>query len=156
MISTSLIVMIITTILSFVFKYASMRLENDRVKNEMMIKGLNAQAEVTDQARQHKDKGFQYTRRFIAIALTLCVVVIPMVWPVFTSVYLPGFAANFPELAGTTFGYTELQPGFWPFTVDSTETVWRNFNGLVVTPWHTDMFGAVIGMYFGDRMSKTK
>lgn len=148
--------MLISSALTFFFKYLMYKQDVQRDRDEMMLKTGTAQADTTHQARTYDNKGFQYTRRFIAIALTLCVIVIPMVWPVIAATLIPNMI-DAEKAIGITFGYTEIKSGFWPFSSDSTETIWREFGtNIVITPWHADMFAAVIGMYFGDRFSQRR
>ena len=49
------------------------------------IAGLSAQSEATDMARKYENKGFQITRRVIAISSVLAVIVwpkvVPVLWP---------------------------------------------------------------------------
>lgn len=150
MITSSLIIAAISTVTGAVFKLIATKMENARAIEEAKLKALNAKATVTKDAREYENKGFQFTRRFIAIATTICVIVIPFVavlWSMFS--FAPIGSASLPPIV---FGYEVIHSGFWPFTSNTTETVWKEFYGLVITPWHTEMFAWIMGLYFGNRL----
>ena len=88
-------------------------------------------------ARQVKDKGFQWTRRIIALSAIFAIVVLPKL----VAVYYPD--------VDVTVGYTNWKPGFW-FLVEARERFeWITFQGLVITQLDTNLVSAIIGMYFG-------
>ena len=62
------------------------------------IEGLSAQSEATDLARRYENKGFQVTRRIIALASVGAIIV----WPKVVAVF-------WPEIP-VTVGYTEWRP----------------------------------------------
>jgi len=93
-------------------------------------------------ARKVKDKGFQWTRRIIALAAIFAIVVLPKLVAVF-----------YPEV-DVTVGYTNWRPGFW-FLVEGRERFeWITFQGLVITQLDTNLVSAIIGMYFGGSLVK--
>ena len=93
-------------------------------------------------ARQVKDKGFQWTRRIIALSAIFAIVVLPKLVAVF-----------YPEV-DVTVGYTNWKPGFW-FLVEARERFeWITFQGLVITQLDTNLVSAIIGMYFGGSLVK--
>ena len=106
------------------------------------IDGLAAQTKATDVARRYENKGFQVTRRIIALSAVGAVIVWPKIVPVF-----------WPEIL-VTVGYTEWHPGFLFFTEGNEETLWRSMSGLILTPLDTHLLSAIIGMYFGASMVK--
>ena len=106
------------------------------------IEGLSAQSEATDLARRYENKGFQVTRRIIALSAVGAIIV----WPKVVAVF-------WPEIP-VTVGYTEWNPGFLFFTEGTEETTWQALSGLVITPLDTHLLGAIIGMYFGASMVK--
>lgn len=106
------------------------------------IEGLSAQSEATDLARRYENKGFQVTRRIIALSAVGAIIV----WPKVVAVF-------WPEIP-VTVGYTEWNPGFLFFTEGLEETTWQVLTGLVITPLDTHLLGAIIGMYFGASMVK--
>lgn len=150
MITSSVIIGLGSAVITGVFKLIAMKLEAAREQREAELKAMNAKAQVTKDAREYNNKGFQFTRRFIAIATTLCVMVVPfaaVLYGMFS--YAPLGATSMPPI---TFGYEVVEQGFWPFTKDATITHWEQFRGIVITPWHTEMFAWIMGMYFGNRM----
>jgi len=105
------------------------------------IDGLSAQSEATDLARRYENKGFQVTRRIIALSAVGAVIV----WPKVVAVF-------WPEVS-VTVGYTEWNPGFL-FFEGSEETTWQAVKGLVLTPLDTHLLSAIVGLYFGASMVK--
>jgi len=106
------------------------------------IEGLSAQSKATDLARRYENKGFQVTRRIIALSAVGAIIV----WPKAVAVF-------WPEIP-VTVGYTEWNPGFLFLTEGTEETRWVGLSGLVITPLDTHLLGAIIGMYFGASMVK--
>jgi hypothetical protein len=106
------------------------------------IDGLSAQSEATDLARRYENKGFQVTRRIIALAAVFAVIV----WPKIVVVF-------WPEIP-VTVGYTEWNPGFLFLTEGTETTTWQSLSGLVLTPLDTHLLGAIVGLYFGASMVK--
>jgi CDP-diglyceride synthetase len=152
MITSSLIIGLGSMVFSWIAKLIAIKMQGTKELREAELKALNARAQVTRDAREHKSTGFQFTRRFIAVCLTICVIVLPFVAPLYYQYMYPIDILNADMQPAIWFGYNVVETGFWPFTSDVTTTTWREFRGLVITPWHTDMFAWVMGMYFGNRM----
>ena len=93
-------------------------------------------------ARNNKDKGFQWTRRIIALTAVFSIVVLPKLVAVFA-----------PDVL-VTVGYTQFKPGFLFFTKDVEIFKWITFEGLVITQLDTNLVSAIIGMYFGGSLVK--
>ena len=74
-------------------------------------------------ARNNKDKGFQWTRRIIALTAVFSIIVLPKLVAVFA-----------PDVF---------------FTQDVEIFKWITFEGLVITQLDTNLVSAIIGMYFG-------
>ena len=68
------------------------------------ITGLAARSKATDLARKYDNKGFQITRRIIALSAVFAVIIWPKIVPVL-----------FPDVP-VVVGYTEWNPGFLFFT----------------------------------------
>lgn len=153
MFTFSLVIGIVTTVLSWLAKLLTMRMQNNKDIREAELKALNAKATVTKEAREYNNKGFQFTRRFIAVAVTLCVMVAPFAAVMWYQYTYPIDVINNGLMPHIYFGYDVIDKGWWPFTADSTVTKWKEFDGFVITPWHTEMFSWVMGMYFGDRLA---
>jgi hypothetical protein len=152
MFSSSLIIGLATMALSWVAKLIAMKMQGNKELREAELKALNARAQVTKDAREYSNKGFQITRRIIAIATTLCVMVLPFVAILWYQWMYPIDIVTGGMTPSVWFGYNVVDSGFWPFTSDETTTVWKEFKGMVITPWHTEMFAWIMGMYFGNRM----
>tara|TARA_S200002703_G_scaffold22131_1_gene18821 strand:+ start:16471 stop:16911 length:441 start_codon:yes stop_codon:yes gene_type:complete len=105
------------------------------------IDGLSAQSEATDLARRYENKGFQMTRRLIALAAVGSIIV----WPKVVTVF-------WPEIQ-VTVGYTSWNPGFL-FFEGSEEVKWQVVKGLVLTPLDTHLLSAITGLYFGASIVK--
>ena len=89
------------------------------------IEGLAAQSKATNLARRYENKGFQITRRIIALSAVGAIIVWPKVIAVF-----------WPEIP-VTVGYTEWNPGFLFFTEGTELVKWQAMKGLVITPLDT-------------------
>ena len=100
------------------------------------------QLQAVEAARNVKDKGFQWTRRIIALTAVFSIVVLPKLVAVFA-----------PDVL-VTVGYTEFKPGFLFFTKDVEIFKWVTFEGLVITQLDTNLVSAIIGMYFGGSLVK--
>jgi len=103
---------------------------------------LSAQSKATDMARRYENKGFQITRRIIALSAVGAIIVWPKVIAVF-----------WPEIP-VTIGYTEWSPGFLFFTEGKELVKWQALKGLVITPLDTHLLSAIVGLYFGASMVK--
>jgi len=106
------------------------------------IEGLSAQSKATDVARRYENKGFQVTRRIIALSAVGAIIVWPKVIAVF-----------WPEIP-VTIGYTEWNPGFLFITEGKELVKWQALKGLVITPLDTHLLSAIVGLYFGSSMVK--
>ena len=106
------------------------------------ITGLSAQTEATDLARKYENKGFQVTRRIIALSAVFAVIVWPKVVPVL-----------FPDVP-VVVGYTQWNPGFLFFTEGTESVTWQHMKGLVLTSLDTHLLSAIVGLYFGASMVK--
>ena len=93
-------------------------------------------------ARDVKDKGFQWTRRIIALTSVFAIVLLPKL----VAVYYPDVAV--------TVGYTNWNPGFLFFREGREIFEWVTFQGLVITQLDTNLVSAIIGMYFGGSLAK--
>ena len=99
--------------------------QNMKAKQEAFqraIDGLAAQSKATDEARRYENKGFQVTRRIIALSAIGAIIVWPKVVPVF-----------WPDLP-VIVGWTEWNPGFLFFSEGTEDTVWKNMKGSGTDP----------------------
>jgi len=119
--------------------------QNLKAKQEAFqraIDGLAAQSKATDEARRYENRGFQLTRRIIALSAIGAIIVWPKVVPVF-----------WPDMP-VVVGWTEWTPGFLFITEGGEDTVWKTMKGLVLTPLDTHLVSAIVGLYFGASMVK--
>jgi hypothetical protein len=119
--------------------------QNQKAKQDAFnraIEGLSAQSKATDVARRYENKGFQVTRRIIALSAVGAIIVWPKVIAVF-----------WPEIP-VTIGYTEWNPGFLFITEGKELVKWQALKGLVITPLDTHLLSAIVGLYFGASMVK--
>lgn len=152
MITTSVVIAAVSTVVGAVFKLVATKMENSRQIEEAKLRALNAKAAVTKDTREYGNKGFQYTRRFIAILLSTFVIAVPYLAVLWYQWMYPIDVIADQLYPSIHFGYEVIDKGFWPFTSDSTVTVWKEFKGIVITQWHTEMFAWIMGLYFGNRL----
>jgi len=110
-------------------------------EQKMLLARADAQMSYIDKARTYENKGFQWTRRIIALTAVFFIIGWPKIVPVFfdTSVYLT---------------WTEFTRGFL-FLIESKEVVMdKTFNGLIITPLDTHLMSAIVGLYFGGSLVK--
>ena len=132
-----IITMLGSTLLSSLLSiWAQSRKAKDDQQKLLITRG-EFEMKAVKAARQVKDKGFQWTRRIIALSAIFAIVVLPKL-----------VAVYYPEV-DVTVGYTNWRPGFW-FLVEGRERFeWITFQGLVITQLDTNLVSAIIGMYFG-------
>ena len=132
-----IITMLASTLLSSILSlWAESRKAKQQEQMALITRG-KFQLKAIDAARNVKNKGFQWTRRIIALTSVFAIVVFPKL-----------VAVYYPEIS-VTVGYTEFRPGFWFFTSDEEVFRWITFNGLVITQLDTNLVSAIIVMYFG-------
>ena len=110
-------------------------------EQKMLLARADNQMKHIDSARKYENKGFQWTRRIIALTAVFFIIVWPKLAPVFfdTSVYLT---------------WTEFTRGFL-FLIEQKEVVLdREYFGVVITPLDTHLMSAIIGLYFGGSLVK--
>jgi hypothetical protein len=137
-----LITMLGSGLLSGVLTLFSQSQKSKQDAFKRAIEGLSAQSEATDLARRYENKGFQVTRRVIALSAVGAIIVWPKVIAVF-----------WPEIP-VTIGYTEWNPGFLFITEGKELVKWQSLKGLVITPLDTHLLSAIVGLYFGASVVK--
>lgn len=133
-----LITMFGSLLMGIISKAWGMKLENQKLLHEMAMERQKVIDKSRQKAREVKSKGFQWTRRIIALSVTGAVLVLPILAVAFGWTDQP-----------VTVGWTEMQGGFWPFTSAKEVFVWKTLEGMVITPLHTHVMSAIIGLYFG-------
>ena len=110
-------------------------------QQKMLLARGKFQMDEINKAREFDNKGFQWTRRIIALTAVFFIIAFPKLVPVFTDV-------------NVVLTWTEFEPGFW-FLIDKKEVVMdKVFNGVIITPLDTHLMSAIIGLYFGGCLVK--
>ena len=136
-----MITMLGSTVLGGVMSIWSQSIKAKQAEQKMLIQRAEVQQKGFKEAREYDNKGFQWTRRIIALTAIFSIVVLPKVVAIF-----------YPEVA-VTVGYTEFRPGFF-FIPEKEVMEWKALKGLVITPLDTNLVGAIVGMYFGGSLVK--
>ena len=110
-------------------------------QQKMLLARGKFQMDEINKAREYDNKGFQWTRRIIALTAVFFIIAFPKLVPVFSDVIV-------------VLTWTEFEPGFW-FLIDKKEVVMdKVFNGVIITPLDTHLMSAIIGLYFGGSLVK--
>ena len=137
-----IITMLGSTLLSSLLSIWAQSRKAKAEEQKLLITRGEFEMKAIQAARKVKDKGFQWTRRIIALSAIFAIVVLPKL-----------VAVYYPEV-DVTVGYTNWRPGFW-FLVEGRERFeWITFQGLVITQLDTNLVSAIIGMYFGGSLVK--
>jgi len=115
--------------------------ESRRLERTYVLQALNAKADIIGQARRYENRGFQWTRRTIALMAVFFIIAFPKLVAVFM-----------PETT-VFFGYSEMTRGFWFFGTEGDKIVWEQMRGLVITPLDTHLLAAIVGLYFGGSLT---
>ena len=111
-------------------------------QQKLLITRGEFEMKAVEAARNVDNKGFQWTRRIIALTSVFAIVVLPKL----VAVYYPDVSV--------TDGYTQWNPGFLFFKEGREVFEWITFQGLVITQLDTNLVSAIIGMYFGGSLVK--
>jgi hypothetical protein len=110
---------------------------------ELALAKAEVQQKIFEGARSIKNRGFQWTRRIIALGVIGTVLFSTMLAPIW-----------FPDLR-ITVGLTEYKPGFWFITEGRDAITWYTLpKGIVMTPVFSHMIYAITGLFFGNQVSK--
>ena len=136
-----MITMLGSSVLGGVMTVWGQSIKAKQAEQKMLLARGKFQMEEIDKARRYENKGFQWTRRIIALTAVFFIIAYPKLVPVFfdTSVFLT---------------WTEFTRGFL-FLIESKEIVMdKEFFGVVITPLDTHLMSAIIGLYFGGSLVK--
>ena len=136
-----MITMLGSSILGGVMSSWSQSIKAKQDEQKMLLARAETQMSFVEKARTYENKGFQFTRRIIALTAVFLIIACPKIVPVFfdTSVYLT---------------WTEFTRGFL-FLIEQKEmTLDREFFGVVITPLDTHLMSAIVGLYFGGSLVK--
>ena len=136
-----MITMLGSSILGGVMSMWSQSIKAKQEQQNLLLARGKFQMDEINKARKYDNKGFQWTRRIIALTAVFFIIAYPKLVPVFTDV--------------TVFlTWTEFTQGFW-FLIEKKEFVMdREFSGVVITPLDTHLMAAIIGLYFGGSLVK--
>ena len=120
-----------------------MKLKHAAQTQKALIDRATLQGDLFTQAREYKGSSeFHFTRRTIAILSVLAILILPKIL---------GFIAPIFEWdIAITYGWTQVESGFWFWSDDETVVKWKAVEGLVITPLDTHVVSSIIGMYFGN------
>ena len=124
-----LVTLLGSSFLGGAMKIWSKSIEARRLERTYVLQALSARADIIGRARRYENKGFQWTRRTIAL-----------------------MAVFMPETA-VFFGYAEMSRGFWFLGTEGEKIVWEQMRGLVITPLDTHLLAAIVGLYFGGSLA---
>ena len=112
-------------------------------EQKMLLARADNQMKHIDKARTYENKGFQWTRRIIALVAVFAIVLLPKLMPLVS-----------PDVS-VIVGYLEFKPGFL-FLPEKEIMKWVTLssNSLVITPLDTNLVAAIIGLYFGGSLVK--
>ena len=138
-----MITMLGSTVLGGLMSIWSQSIKAKQAEQKMLIARADVQRQGFAEAREFKDKGFQWTRRIIALTAVFAIVLLPKLMPIFQ-----------PDVS-VIVGYLEFKPAFF-FIPEKEVMKWITLssNSLVITPLDTNLVSAIIGLYFGGSLVK--
>lgn len=145
--SMELITMLGSALFSGLMTMWSMKLKAKAQEQKALIERATLENDIFTRAREYKgNKGFQFTRRTIALLCIFSIIVLPLV--------MAGIAPIFGWDITVNYGYTAIESGFWFWSDDETVVKWVAVSGLTITPMHSQIVSSIIGMYFGNSVVK--
>ena len=126
--------------------FFSSKHELEKQRNAIMLAQMSKDMEVREQVMNGPDsgsRGWQWTRRLIALQIVFVVFVLPK---------LAALSDNAPDLI---YAWSEKTAGFLFFS-GATIQHWTIMNGIVNSPIDTHAAMAVIGLYFGSSLPTGK
>ena len=138
-----MITMLGSTLLGGVMSLWSQSIKAKQAEQKMLIQRAEVQQQGFKEAREYDNKGFQWTRRIIALTAVFSIILLPKLMPIFQ-----------PDVS-VIVGYLEFKPGFF-FIPEKEVMKWVTLssNSLVLTPLDTNLVAAIIGLYFGGSLVK--
>lgn len=130
-----IITMLGSSILSGIMGLWAQGIKSKRIQQEMLLARADVQISAFDKARTYDNKGFQWTRRIIALTAVAMVVVYPKIVVLF----------DIPVL----LVWTEMTGGFFPFIESREVLLDKSYIGVLITPLDTHLLSAIVGLYFG-------
>ena len=114
----------------------------EQEKFKMMMDKSKFVAEQQDKSRSNTNSFFMMTRRVIALVCVFSIVFLPMFAPILIDVPI--------------YVQTEVVTGsdYFLFSTETTDTVWKEVDGIPLLGWHKDVIISIIGLYMGSSISK--
>ena len=138
-----------SSLLGAVLTIWKQRIADDQERFKMALQGFQASEESqSPRLAFRSDKGFHLTRRIIALLVITTLVCGPVVFPLLVS-----------DLA-IVIGYYDTSRGFWPWSGTVQSVQWIGFGSadasrvITISPVHNNMAMTIIGMFFGNQMTK--
>ena len=136
-----MITMLGSSVLGGVMSIWAQSIKAKQEEQKMLMERANFQMKAVESARTYENKGFQFTRRIIALTAVFFIIAWPKLVPVLFDV---------PVI----LTWTEFTQGFL-FLIEKKEVLMdKSFLGLVITPLDTHLMSAIVGLYFGGSLVK--
>ena len=136
-----MITMLGSSLLGGVMSIWSQSIKAKQEEQKMLLARAETQMSFIEKARSYDNKGFQWTRRIIALTAVFMVIAYPNLVPVLFDV---------PVI----LTWTEFTNGFL-FLIEKKEILMdKSFAGVVITPLDTHLMSAIVGLYFGGSLVK--
>ena len=136
-----MITMLGSSLLGGVMSIWSQSIKAKQEEQKMLLARAATQMSFIEKARTYDNKGFQWTRRIIALTAVFMVIAYPKLVPVLFDV---------PVI----LTWTEFTNGFL-FLIEKKEILMdKSFAGVVITPLDTHLMSAIVGLYFGGSLVK--
>jgi len=136
-----MITMLGSSVLGGVMSIWAQSIKAKQEEQKMLLERANFQMKAVESARTYENKGFQFTRRIIALTAVFFIIAWPKLVPVLFDV---------PVI----LTWTEFTQGFL-FLIEKKEVLMdKSFLGLVITPLDTHLMSAIVGLYFGGSLVK--
>ncbi len=138
-----MITMLGSSVLGGVMSIWSQSIKAKQDEQKMLLARADNQMKHISDARNYDNKGFQWTRRIIALTAVFAIVLLPKLMPILQ-----------PDTS-VIVGYLEFKPAFF-FIPEKEIMKWVTLssNSLVITPLDTTLVSAIIGLYFGGSLVK--
>ena len=138
-----MITMLGSSVLGGVMSIWSQSIKAKQDEQKMLLARADNQMKHIEKARTYENKGFQWTRRIIALTAIFAIVVLPKILPLID-----------PQ-AQVIVGYLEFKPGFLFFEgKEVMQWIPMAARGIVITPLDTNLVAAITGLYFGGSLVK--
>ena len=136
-----MITMLGASLLGGVMSIWSQSIKAKQEEQKMLLARAETQMSFIEKARTYDNKGFQWTRRIIALTAVFMVIAYPKLVPVLFDI---------PVI----LTWTEFTNGFL-FLIEKKEILMdKSFAGVVITPLDTHLMSAIVGLYFGGSLVK--